>query len=136
MEEIKLKRTGQLPLAFAGELLKEEDGKWVNGKDQNRWHVIRLYRTEHSQRYVLAITYRTQWQGESDQDDVVVLGPEQSEMIAALRDYNPIPEGVGYPKAEHFKERQAALERDLSRRFAMLVSDLLEDVEGAAERID
>jgi hypothetical protein len=136
MEEIRLKRTGQLPLVFRGELLKKVDGMWVNGKDQNRWHEIRLYRTEQSKRYVLAIEYHSQWQGEGEQYDVLVLGPNEQEMIEVLREYEAVPEGVGYPKSEHFKERQAALEADLRKRFAVLVSDVLDDVEGAEERID
>lgn len=136
MEDVKLKRTGQLPLVFRGELLKEADGKWVNGKDQNRWHKIALYQTEQSKRFVLAISYRTQWQGEENQDDVLILGPEQQQMIDVLRDYDPVPTHVGFPKAEHFRDRQRDLEEGLRRRFASLVTEILEDVEGAEERIE
>ena len=136
MEEIKLKRTGQLPLAFVGEEIKRVSGKWVAGKDQNRYHEITLYRTETSKRYVLAITYHTQWQGEEDQHDVLILGPEQSQMVQVLRDYDPVPGHVGYPKSEHFRDRQEQLESSLRRRFASLVSEILEDVERAEERIE
>ena len=36
------------------------------GKEQNRYHKLELYKTTDN-RYVLAINYHTQWQGELDQ---------------------------------------------------------------------
>jgi hypothetical protein len=136
MEEIKLKRTGELPLVFTGELLKEADGIGLKGKSDRRWHVIRLYRTAQSRRYVLAIEYHTQQQGESEDYQALVLGPDKQHLIAALRSFSPIPDGIGYPRAEQFAKRQCELEEGLRRRFQVLVSEILDGIEGAEERID
>ncbi len=136
MDEVRLKRTGQLPLVFTGELIKEADGKWVAGKDHNRWHEIKLYQTEQSKQFVLAVTFHSQWQGEDDYHDVLILGTDQQRVINVLRDYDPVPDYIGFPRSDHFSARQAALEADLRRRFASLVSEILDGVEGAEERID
>ena len=132
--EIRLERTGQAPLAFEGELLKAAAGRIFCGKEQNRWHEITLYRTAQTQRLVLSITYRSQWQGEAAYHDVCVLSQE-SDMIAVLRNYNPLPEHIGYPDAAHFRPRQLALEADIRRRFSELVEQMLSNVSGAEERI-
>jgi len=65
MDQITLTRTGNRPLRFVGEQIENESTKWINGKQQNRWSEIGLYRTKNNL-YVLAINYYTCWQGEQD----------------------------------------------------------------------
>lgn len=60
-----LRRTGQAPLRFQGELLAEADGEYESGRDFNRWHELTVYRTRGG-KYVLRIAYRSAHQGELD----------------------------------------------------------------------
>lgn len=130
----RLKRSGQAPLAFQGELLAEADGQMVSGKDQNRWHEVSVYRTEGG-KYVAAVAYRTRWQGELDRDFAEVVG--QAEAVAAvLREYSPTEYVQGYPAGDAYAERQARLFRDLRQRYDALVTEVLESDEDFTEQVD
>lgn len=133
MEEHKVPRTGNVPLAFQGEEVASSAGKYHTGQDQNRWHDITVYSTAGG-RYVVHIAYRTMWQGEDGHDTVVVCGliPDIAD---TLRAYDPLEHVAGYPPAEHFAEKQMRLEDGLRRRWASQVSDVL-DALGVTERID
>jgi len=136
MELIKVKRSGQLPLTFEGELIREENGWQWYGKEQSRYHVVSLYRTNKSKQYILHIRFVTRWRGEPALEEAHLLGPEKGAMIEFFRNYDPVPRDVGYPHGDHYEEKQGRLERDIRNRFAALVAELLEDVEGAEERIE
>lgn len=136
MTEIKLKRTGQVPVTFTGELIQEGSSWQSRGDGQNRWHGVAIYRTEKSQRYVLAITFHSRWQGESELHDVLILDTDQKSTITALQEYDPIPGNIGYPNSAQYHERQERMEKDLRQRFRVLIAEILHDAYGIEERIE
>jgi hypothetical protein len=118
--QITLKRTGLRPLTFQGELLSEADSHQTQGPCQNRWWSLELYRT--GERYVVSVSYRTQWQGEHDTDSVMVLDtPEEVEKW--ICDYPPLKDVSGYPPGH--EDRQARLEQALRLCWNAAVTKLL-----------
>jgi hypothetical protein len=66
MEKIRVTRDGERDLSFNGvELANVEDRILSNGRDQNRWTEMHLFKTA-AGKYVLARVRRTIWQGEED----------------------------------------------------------------------
>ena len=141
MEQIKGPRTGEAPLAFEGELLAEASGRLVGGKGRNRWHGVEVYRTAGG-KYVLAIAYRTQWQGEQDHREAVVLGSldEAAEQLRAtvptlhLEGYRTLLANVSPGRESPYRARQADLEAQLTRDWQHLAAEVLETI-GVEERI-
>ncbi len=121
--ETTLTRTGAAPVRFKGTLLAEADGKMVQGKEQNRYHVLTVYQTEGGQ-YVLAIDYVALWKGESDHHYASVC-KDTWDVVDALQQYVPSDVVQGYPPGAQFLERQRRLIQDVSDRFDVLVSELL-----------
>ncbi len=62
MEQTKLKRSGQRPLAFTGEQLLATDDKTLNS---TRWTKVSVHKTK-AGRFVVGVGHMTCWQGESD----------------------------------------------------------------------
>ncbi|WP_447978134.1 hypothetical protein [Candidatus Nitrospira bockiana] len=135
MTSYKLPRTGQAPLAFEGEELARSDGRWANGVEQNRWHTLAVYRTDGGN-YVLAIHYRTQWQGEQHDDRAIVLGQDAHRLAEELERYDPTTVVQGFPPGSQYAEKQRRLLESIERRYRQQVSELLSKVPGAEERID
>lgn len=127
-----LRRTGQRPLAFQGELLAQASGKWQLHREHNRWHEIQVYETAGG-KYIVAIAYRTIWEGEADHSYAEVCD-EPTKVADVLREYDPIKFVVGYPAGSAYAERQARLIQDIQLRYDTLVSEVLSD-ERFAERI-
>jgi hypothetical protein len=117
---ITLKRTGLRPLQFEGEQIAETTSRQTQGPCQNRWWSLGLYRT--GERYVVSVSYRTQWQGEHDSDRVEVLNTSEE-----VEDYlvgHPFLAGVsGYPKGH--EDRQVRLEQALGFCWYAAVTELL-----------
>jgi len=135
MQEYTVSRTGDAPLKFKGEMVASADGKWFNGKDQNRWHEITIFRTAGG-KYVLSIEYRTQWQGEADAHDVEVCD-DIEKVVDFLRFHDPLEHLAGYPRGvQGFEEKQAALEESLRRRWDALLTEVLGEIPEAAETIE
>ena len=133
MEKYILKRTGNAPLQFTGELLAQNEGKWVNGKDQNRWHDLYLYRTE-SDQYVIHVVYHTIWQVELDHWWAeVASSPEEA--VETLGFYEPIAVVQGFPNRPGYTERQANLLKWIKDRFDYQVGEILGEVEDLFEVI-
>lgn len=67
LNEMKLttiKRDGEKDLRFTGKVIASASGRWSNGREQNRFDEITVYRTSGGN-YVLHQEYITFWQGES-----------------------------------------------------------------------
>jgi hypothetical protein len=122
--EITLDRTGLPPLRFRGEEVARVEGRWSRGRETNRWHEVAVYRTEGG-RHVVAIGYRTLWQGELDHDHVTHAAAPAA-VIEALQDYAPLAHIGGYPPGESYREKQDRLQADILRRWEALVSELYE----------
>lgn len=123
MQRYELERTGDRPLAFEGELLAEASTRTTDGFGSSRWHEMAVYRT-HGGRIVLAVTWRTRWQGELDHHDVWILDTAD-EVADALKGYAPTMYLMGFPPGRQFSEKQARLERDLTARYESAVSEVL-----------
>ena len=131
LTHIKLSRTGDAPLAFVGVELAREEGLWYGGQQQNRWHELALYQTN-AGKFVLAIAYRTQWQGE-DQYDEVFVHERMRDIVLTLQHYDPLTRLIGFPARPEYRDRQEKLRYSVRVRFHSQVSALLRDVEGAEE---
>lgn len=121
-----LRRSGQAPLRFSGELIAEESSHQSTGGGalQYRWHEAAIYQA--GRKYVLAISYRTVWQSEHDRDDAFVFDSPQ-EVGDALRDHDPLCAVNGFPPGEAYAEKQKRLESAIRDGYAAMVSRLLED---------
>jgi hypothetical protein len=118
-----LRRSGQPALRFQGELLAESDGAWHAGREQNRYHELAVYRTAGG-KYVVAVGYRTRWQGETDHDSAEIVDAPTN-VAGVLRDYDPTGHVGGFPAGPAYAEKQARLLADLRRRYDDQVSDVL-----------
>lgn len=129
----KLTRTGNAPLVFDGEIIAESNGRVASGKEQNRWHDLRLYRTTGGN-YVLEIAYISQWEGELGTSVAIQVSKES--VLEELQMHDPIEYLQGFPRHEQYAEKQANLERWIVARYRAQVSDLLENVEELFETIE
>jgi hypothetical protein len=135
MERFKLERTGDLPLSFEGERVAQSKGKWHSGKDQNRWHDLAIYRTKGG-RYLLQITYQTQWQGESDHSQIIDCGDDVTSAVVELKAHDPASHVEGYPPGEQYSDRQRMLVEGLTRRYNDQITELFREIPEAEERIE
>jgi hypothetical protein len=134
MAEIRLTRTGDAPLVFSGKEVAQAAGPRRSGRqEQTRWTDLTVYRTEGG-KLVAEIVYRSTWQGESDEHRAIVCDDERG-LIDALRDYHPVPEGIGFPPGAQFVAKQARLEAALRRDYDERVTAVLETI-GAEVRIE
>lgn len=132
MKQYRLERTGERWLVFEGELIAQSDGQWAAGKEQNRWHDLRLYRTAGG-RYVVHVIYRTKWEGELDYSWAEIATVD--EFADVLRSYEPAINVQGFPDRPQYTTRQAALLAWIRRRYGAQVVDLLRDITPLDERV-
>lgn len=136
MNEYTLTRTGQAPLHFTGEILADEDSRLTAGRENNRWHEMRVYRTKGGN-YVVEVIYRTQWQGEEDYFWALEAAAASSvemrlrEILCEIND--PVK---GFPLGQQYEEKQARLLHDLQQRFEVLTSDVLGSSEEFREELE
>ena len=127
-----LRRSGQPPLRFQGELIASADGQRRNGCKQDRWHELAVYRTQGG-KYVVKIAYRTRWPGENDHEAAKVVDDARS-VGTALSTYDPVEFVAGFPASDAYAGKQARLLQDLRLRYDALVSEVTAD-EDFAETI-
>jgi len=125
MSQFQLRPSGQAPIRFNGELLVEQSSQHAGGREHNRWHEVRLYRTEGGT-YVVDVVYWTQWEGEQNYHWALEAA-EASSVEMRLREIGaelnrPVK---GYPAGAAYEQRQARLLDDLQQRFEVLISDVL-----------
>lgn len=123
MTDITIPRTGDMPLAFAGELIDEASSRRVAGVERNRWHEIALYRTAGG-KYVAHIGYRTQWQGEQEHDQAAVIDGPMA-VAEYLRTWIPATVVAGYPPGEAYAGKQARLLATVEADYQALISEVL-----------
>lgn len=125
MQTITLNRTGDRPLKFAGEMITEADTRENQGPGQNRWWELALYRSD-SGKYVLAIEYHSQWQGEHASHTAYVC--DDAEDLTEAAKAHPYLAGVsGFPPGHD--DRQQRLEASLKRCWEQGLSGILAAVE-------
>jgi hypothetical protein len=121
MSTITLPRTGLRSFSFEGELLADADSQRTSGPCESRWWELALYSTA-DKRYVIAVGYRTQWQGEHETDKAVVLDTP-GEVEKWLLDH-PFLDGIrGYPPGQ--EDRQERLEQSLRQCWEAAVTEVL-----------
>ncbi len=123
MDTITLSRSGRAPLQFTGMVIAKASSQQYQGPCQSRWHELTVYR--HADlRLVLAIGYRTQWQGEMDRDEAIICADD-----AALRDslaaIDPLADIIGFPPGHQFDEKRAYIEKQLRQCWDAAISELL-----------
>ncbi len=111
----EIEETGDLPLEFEGTLIFEDSSRWVNARENNRFHELSLYQVEvpEGELYVVHIHYKTFWQGEDCFSHCYQV-KSKAEIKEVLQRYDPIEYLQGYPKGEQWEEKQAALEQRLT----------------------
>ena len=130
MDKTTVPRTGRAPLRFAGDLFRSADGFRLAGRERNRWHEIEIYDlgSDHgvNTAFVVAIHYRTKWQGELGHDaaEAVTGG---AEVRRVLTNYDPLAHLGGFPSGAAYAERQAKLEAEVRAGYEALVSEVLAD---------
>jgi len=133
MQTYTLRRTGEAPLEFEGELLALANSRQPEGLRNNRWHELALYRSE-SGYYLVEVVYRTQWQGELDHHQVAVC-VDAGGVPNVLQRWDPCRHVDGYPPGEQYADRQARLISALTAGYQMAVSDLLAEAGWTEEPI-
>lgn len=109
---ITLQATGEAPIEFEGELLHEFSGQWVNSRERNRYYTVEIY-SHADGGFVCDLTWMTLWQGE--QSVTVIRDVDTIEELTAWLDsIDPLAHLAGFPKGQHFAEKQIALEQQVS----------------------
>lgn len=118
-----LPRTGNRPLEFEGEPLAEASSHSHDGATSARWHELAIYRTGGG-KYVVAIGYRTRWQGEHNHDEVLVEDTAEG-AAEIIRSTVPTTHLIGYPLGEQYAEKQARIERAICAAYEAAASEVL-----------
>lgn len=126
MTRQRIERTGKSSLAFDGEVVASVDGCDVNGKEQNRYHDLALWRTD-TGKYVLDIQYVTKWRGELGYRHAEIVEP--GEVAERLRAYDPCAHVQGFPDRPEYADRQVNLLNWIRSRYDVQVGELLAQVE-------
>jgi hypothetical protein len=128
MAFFKLEETGELPLEFDGECIFKDSSQWVNGQDRNRYHKVSIYvPDDRPDERILHVRYITHWQGESDHAALWELGSAE-DVIQTLNDYDPIKYLIGFPKSDHFRDKQRSLESQIKSDWLKLKTKALQSL--------
>jgi hypothetical protein len=74
--------------------------------------------------YVVAVAYRTRWEGEVDHYSAEVCADPQA-VADYLCGYDPTAYLLGLPPSEHYRERAERMRRELRLRYEAAVSEVL-----------
>lgn len=139
---LTLPRTGDRPLQFEGEPIAIASSEHLRGDgDATRWHELALYLLKGSgpknskgrapQQYILAIGYRTRWQGELDHDQAEAFDSLE-DVVTFLKNHDPTGgvlrvrgQGAAYEGLRRKEIRRLA---ELSERWDAAVSLLLAEL--------
>ena len=122
---ITLERTGNRPLEFDGSEIATIRTRYAGGRDHNRWYEVTLYETNGG-KYVIAITYGTIWEGESENYMAQVFDTIK-DVTEQLRNYDPCSFILNMPNAPQFNDKQGRIRAELARRYNNAVSEVLAD---------
>lgn len=123
MRAVTLRRDGDSPLAFYGEVLADVSDPSPADEPPLRWHEMTLYRVA-SGKFVLRVAYLSRWKGEFGHSDVDVVA-NIGEVRKILREYDPTSYVVGFPPGVQYAEKQRRLMDDITARYDAQVADIL-----------
>ena len=123
MKTYTLKRTGNRPLQFEGELVAEESTKIMYGQENNRWHEFHLYRTG-TGRFFLSLVYDSQWQGEERNCQVEELGSIESITEFLQFEYDPL-QFMGIRPGGDRTENEEFAANKLLRNYKLGITEIL-----------
>lgn len=125
MKTFELEVTGELPIEFEGELLFEQNNKWTENVERDRFHILNVYRTAPPDNcYIVWIQFVTYWQGESDIKEIFECSTLE-EVEAELEDYNPIKPYIGLPDEPYYKDRNDKTKYELRFDWKTLKAEAL-----------
>jgi len=127
---ITIPRTGDRPLQFDGDLIAEATSRQQQGPCQSRWYELALYRTA-SGKYVVAIGYRTQWQGELPRDEAHVESTLAG-AVEALKSTIPELPLHAFPAGGQFDAKRAHVEAAVRACYEHAITEILGHVEPEA----
>jgi hypothetical protein len=132
-QKMKVQRTGQRPLEFEGQKIASASSRNHAGKERNRWHEITVWKTA-SGKFVAAVSYLTQWEGEASHDDALAF--DSLEQVATLLEEYIFPNiaAIGFPASPTYADRQARMMADLEEGFKHAAGQVLEELD-ATEKI-
>ena len=87
MPTVKLSRSGDAPLLFAGDLVAAAEGQRQLDREHNRWHDLAVYTRDGGQ-YAVAIRYETRWTGETGHAEARLV-QDAAGVRQVLRQYDP-----------------------------------------------
>lgn len=90
---ITLPRFNDRPLRFTGRVLAGHSTQRDSGPAETRWWLLSLYETQAGQ-FVLALAYRTRWQGE-DGVDLAWHARDAGELMQRLQAQDPLQFATG-----------------------------------------
>lgn len=128
MEIITLTPTGQVPIQFTGEQNNSWSSRIVNGREQNRWFEIVLYDQANSDEEILHLVYHTQWDGESNFEEVWTI-VDEDRIVALIQNYNPLAHLKGYPQGAAFAKKQQDLEHRIVDGWNNIAKEIYFDLE-------
>lgn len=129
----RIPRTGNVPLAFTGRLLARAGSGRENGRDLTRWHELAVYETSGGQ-FVAHREWNTRYEGEPCVSEADVFASLEG-AVNFLRDCDPCQYLRGFPRGEHYREKQRRLEDEIRLRYLALVGEVLERA-GAEEVVE
>lgn len=141
MQEYRLKRAAERPLAFRGELLKEAITPERKQAKEYRGYRMAIYQTD-SGKIVTAFEYNSGWKGETAVADAGVFDADLPDLADELRDWFEAAAGFdpnaaeedGYPGCvtgfppgiTDYHEKQERLLRAMTLEFDRCVSVVLD----------
>lgn len=125
MNDFLLDRSGLRPLAFTGQELSTVEVVANSGPCSSRWWSIRAFKTD-SDKYILALEWKTQWQGENNQDYAEVF-ESLDDLAYRLENWNPLVNLIGFPASTDGKyaAKQQHIEKTIQQVWAEQVSETL-----------
>lgn len=122
MKQTTIARSGRPALAFIGDQVAESTGRVVNGKEQHRYHDVRLYRTAGGN-YVLEVSYVTDWADEVGHVWAEEVIPDGLYDILSAMD--PCAHVRGFPPLEKYEWRQESLMDQIRASWDARVAEIM-----------
>ncbi len=123
-DKIRLRRTGQPPLAFQGELVSYAGGRLDKPRERSRWHEIGIWRAVEGD-YVVKVSYLSTWPGEAPLETVETRSDAHG-VIELLSNFDCTAPVKGFPLQPEFAARQQQLLAEIRAAYVQVVGAVLD----------